>query len=314
MNRKTTRKFLVTGGCGFIGSHLVDKLISQGHSVIIIDDLSTGYLTNIKPHIKKVVLYQEKVENFNFYKLEKVDCVFHLAAQASVPLSIQNFFLSSSSNMLSTFKVIEYCTKKTIPLVYASSSAVYGNLSFGDETGEIQLLSPYAADKYSMEMYLAAGFELNKLPSFGLRFFNVYGPRQDASSPYSGVISLFISQLLHGKPIFVNGGFQTRDFIFVKDVVNCLYKAYHYLIENIDAKVANVLTGKSISINTLYESISNLMNIKQKCIYRELPAGDPINSSGSTALLESLLSIQPSTFINIETGLLETIAFERTKL
>ncbi len=303
------KKFVVTGGCGFIGSHLVELLVSMDHSVTVIDDLSSGFRSNIEDIQSDITLIQEKVEQFNFESLGEIACVFHLAAQASVPYSIDQFFISSSTNMLSTFRVIEFCAVRKIPMVYATSSAVYGNLPFGGETAGIELLSPYAVDKYCMEMYTAANFNLKGLPSFGLRFFNVYGPRQDASNPYSGVISLFVDRLSRGEPITINGGYQTRDFVFVKDVVNCLYKAYNYLLENKAAKVANVLTGKSITIDELVAIIASTMNVKPVCHYRELPAGDPESSLGSTLLMEGLLNVNTENFVDIESGLKETINY-----
>lgn len=308
------KKFVVTGGCGFIGSHLVELLISLGNSVTIIDDLSSGFYSNIENIPGEITFLQEKVEHFNFQSLGETACVFHLAAQASVPYSIDHFYLSSSTNLLSTFKVIEFCTERKIPMVYATSSAVYGNLPYGSETEGIELLSPYAVDKYCMEMYTAANFNLKGSPSFGLRFFNVYGPRQDASNPYSGVISLFVDKLSRGESITINGGYQTRDFVFVKDVVNCLFRAYEYLLKNKTAKVANILTGKSISIDELVSYISGIMDVKPICNYRALPAGDPEISLGSTILMESLLAVDQSSFVNIESGLRETIAYMTKKI
>ena len=168
------KKFVVTGGCGFIGSHLVELLSSKGHSVIIIDDLSSGLASNISTLKGDIEFIEAKVETFDFLSIGYVDAIFHLAAQASVPFSINNFVSSSSTNLLSTFKVIEYCTHFDIPMVYASTSAVYGNLHYGVEMGDIELLSPYATDKYCMEMYTASNFNLRGISSFGLRFFNVY--------------------------------------------------------------------------------------------------------------------------------------------
>ncbi len=308
------KKFIVTGGCGFIGSHLIERLVADGHSIIVLDDLSTGNLSNLGSFSDEVQIVVTKIEDYDFDILPKTDGLFHLAAQASVPFSITHFFQSSKTNILSTFKVIEYCSQNSIPIVYATSSAVYGNLSFGSEAGDIQLLSPYSADKYAMEMYLSAYYNLRALPSFGLRFFNVYGPRQDSTSPYSGVISLFISQLLQNQPLIVNGGHQTRDFIFVKDVVECLVRAYHYLQVGKTAQVSNVLTGISISINDLVKYIGNILKVDPVCIYRELPPGDPIASEGSIKLLESLLEIKTSEFVNIKKGLKETISWAKLLL
>ena len=147
------KTFLVTGGCGFIGSHLSQALFELGHSVIIIDDFSSGDVDNISEFVKDVKLYACKVEEFNFESLDKIDCIFHLAAQASVPYSIDNLFESSSTNLLSTLKVIEFGLKEDVPVVYASSSALYGNLSTGIENSDVDLLSPYAVDKLVAEIY-----------------------------------------------------------------------------------------------------------------------------------------------------------------
>lgn len=303
------KKFIVTGGCGFIGSHLVELLAGKGHSVVVIDDLSSGYISNVSWIRGDVNVFEAKVEEFNFKSIGSVDAVFHLAAQASVPFSIDHFVSSSGANMLSTFKVMEYCTEHDIPMVYATSSAVYGNLPFGVETGEIELLSPYATDKYCMEMYTAANFNLKGIRSFGLRFFNVYGPRQDASNPYSGVISIFADRLLKKQPITINGGYQTRDFVYVKDVVNCLFRSYEYLLQNKAAKISNVLTGKSISIDQLVDYLADIIDVKPEKNYRELPAGDPEISLGSTEQMCGLLNVQAEQFIKIKDGLMNTISY-----
>jgi UDP-glucose 4-epimerase len=303
------KKFIVTGGCGFIGSHLVELLASKEHEVYVIDDLSTGFIKNIDFISGKVCLKESKIEKFDFFSLGKVEAVFHLAAQASVPYSINHFVSSSTTNLISTFRVIEYCNAFKIPMVYASSSAVYGNLPFGSEIGDVQLLSPYATDKYCMEMYCRANFNIKNVSSFGLRFFNVYGPRQDSSNPYSGVISIFIDKFMRRQSITINGGYQTRDFIFVKDVVDCIFRAYLHLQNNQGAKVCNVLTGDSISIDDLVLKLSDLMCLTPDRIYKKLPPGDPESSLGSVQQMMSLLEVNPSNFINLKSGLKETIDY-----
>ena len=180
---------LVTGGAGFIGSHLCEYLVKQGHNITVVDDLSTGYKSNLSYVLDIIDFHEEKIEFFDFAKLSKIDSVVHLAAQVSVPVSIDDFGVSSTSNLSGTIKVIDFCKRKQLPFVYASSSAVYGNLDFGDDSGSlVNLLSPYAADKYVMELYAKVAHQLYQLSSIGLRFFNVYGPLQDPSSAYSGVI------------------------------------------------------------------------------------------------------------------------------
>ena len=186
--------------------------------------MSAGDLDNLNSIIEAIDFYQAKIEKFDFVKIGRVDAVIHLAAQASVPVSVECFRDSSSTNLLGTISVLDFCRRHDIPLVYASSSAIYGDLALGDDECEkIDLLSPYAVDKYVMEIYAKAAFRLYGLSSIGLRFFNVYGPRQDAKSPYSGVISVFADRLINGKSIVINGGHQTRDFIYINDVVNAFY-------------------------------------------------------------------------------------------
>ena len=307
------QKVVVTGGCGFIGSHLVEKLIENNYDVVVIDDLSTGKLENIN-NFKNIDLKIFKVEEYNFSKLKNIKAVFHLAAQTSVPYSIDNFYKSTRTNLLSTLKVIDFCVKKTIPFIYASSSAIYGNLKFGDEYKSIDLMSPYAVDKYVTEIYASTINKLYKIPSFGLRFFNVYGPRQDSNNPYSGVISIFIDRLIKKKSITINGGNQTRDFIHVNDIVNCIISSYNKLLNNNSAYYCNILTGKSISINELAYEIAYNLKINPEIHYKELSKNDPMYSNGSIVKMNKILNVNPVNFIDIKNGLKETIDWYKTYL
>lgn len=314
MKNYDMKKFIVTGGCGFIGSHLVERLDQDGASVLVIDDLSSGYAENIKDCGSRVQLHVGTVEDFIFQGLGKIDCVFHLAAQASVPFSIDNLYTSSSSNLRSTLKVLDFCARENIPLVYASSSAVYGNLPLGIESADVDLLSPYAADKYVSEIYCSLAHKLYSMRSYGLRFFNVYGPRQDPTNPYSGVISIFVNRLLKGLPITVNGGYQTRDFIFVKDVVEGIHRAYEFLEDNCTASVSNVLTGDSISIDELVGILADILKVKPDCKYQSLPSGDPAISSGSIELMEANLALDPSGITAFPVGLARTVDWMRYRI
>ncbi len=305
-------KYLVTGGCGFIGSNLVEKLLYDGHEVIVIDNLSTGYKKNISSFLDKIEFYNENIEGFNFSKIDKADVVIHLAAQASVPLSIKNFEESSTSNIIGTIRVINFCKSNKIPLVYASSSAIYGDLDLGNDCKDnFDILSPYSADKYLMEVYSDVAFKNFELSSIGLRFFNVYGPKQDPHSPYSGVISIFIEKHLKKDSIVIFGGHQTRDFIYVKDVVNCICKSVDTVLQKKICETINVLTGKSITINYLADKISEICKFKAEKNYLDLPPGDPEKSEGSTEKMSTLLKMDPSSFINIDNGLENTISFIR---
>jgi len=308
-------KYLVTGGAGFIGSHLVELLIKNNHKVVCVDDLSTGYQSNLSSVIDKIDFYEEKIELFDFNKLSDIGAIVHLAAQASVPLSITNFSDSSSSNLLSAIKVIDYCRLHHIPLVYASSSAIYGNLEFGnDEIDNIDLLSPYATDKYTMELYSKTAHKIYQLSSVGLRFFNVYGPRQDPGSPYSGVISIFADKLLKEQNITINGGYQTRDFIYVKDVTNIIYRAITLASKNSICETSNVLTGKSVTIDELAEKMMKIIDVKVKVSYQSLTAGDPKQSNGSSKKMIRLFKVKPDDFTKLNNGLISTVDFIKKSL
>jgi len=236
--------------------------------------------------------------------------VVHLAAQVSVPLSVDEFGLSSSSNLLGAIKVIDFCRCNKVALVYASSSALYGNLELGDDDDStVDLLSPYAVDKYVMERYAKVANQLYNLSSIGLRFYNVYGPRQDPSSTYSGVISIFSDRLLRGDSITINGGYQSRDFIYIEDVVKAIYKSVLTANERILCEQINVLTGQSISIDRVADMLMAAVGIQVEKIYQELPAGDPKRSKGTTEKMQRILCADLNDMISIEAGLLSTVNF-----
>lgn len=301
---------LVTGGAGFIGSHLCEHLVGEGHQIAVVDDLSSGDKSNLCSIIDVIDFYEGKIEVFDFSKLSNIDAVVHLAAQVSVPVSIDDFGRSSSSNLLGTIKVIDFCSSYQLPLVYASSSALYGNLELGDDSSStVDLLSPYAADKYVMEIYAKVAYKLYRLSSIGLRFYNVYGPRQDPSSAYSGVISIFSDRLLRGKSITINGGFQSRDFIYVEDIVKAIDKAVVTANTGVICEQINILTGRSISVDCIADMLINTVGAQVQKIYRELPAGDPKRSKGTTAKMQQLLDIDLDGMVPIDVGLLSTVNF-----
>ncbi len=309
-----SKRILVTGGAGFIGSHLCDALIQSGNEIVVVDDLSSGYEENIAHLSEKIEFYEETIETIDLRKIKKINGVIHLAAQTSVPLSIENYRVSSRSNIDGSINVIDFCKNNQLPLVFASSSAVYGNLPRGDDTSlEIDLISPYAVDKYSMELYAKMAHTVYQLPNIALRFFNVYGERQDPNSQYSGVISVFINQMNNDMEVTIHGGYQTRDFIYVSDVVNSIIGSMKLLYKESIAEKINILTGKSTSIDDLFLMLAGHLDYRKKPKYTDLLVGDPIESGGTQLKLEDLLLLNPKDFTSLQNGLLKTINFQKNK-
>ena len=304
----TETNILVTGGGGFIGSHVCDELIRLGNTLTVIDDLSTGNIENLQGIVNDIDFYEEKIETFNLNSLKDIGAIIHLAAQTSVPLSIEKFKDSSNSNISGCLNIIDYSKEKGIPLVYASSSAVYGNLPIGDDSSmNTDLISPYAVDKYTMELYGKMANALYQLPNIGLRFFNVYGERQDPSSQYSGVISVFIDQMLNQQQVTIHGGHQTRDFIYVSNIVESIIASLSLLKKRRIFENINVLTGVSTSINELFKILAQHIDYNISPKYTDLLLGDPIESGGTIAKLQSRLMLDPNVFKTLNEGLLRTI-------
>jgi UDP-glucose 4-epimerase len=305
-------KYLVTGGAGFIGSHLIESLLFEGNQVVCIDDLSSGHLSNI-PKNEHVIFINKSIQNIEIAELPNIDGIFHLAAQASVLKSIEDFYNSSANNLLGTLKVLDLANKFKIPIVYATSSAVYGNLANGNDANKkFDILSPYAQDKLTMEHYAGMAWKVYKTKSIGLRFFNVYGPRQDPTNSYSGVISIFVDRLLKGMPVTVNGGYQTRDFIYIGDVVNVLLKSMKILFHKDTCEVVNVGTGISITIDILLETLNILLGTEPEVIRAKLPEGDPAISGGTYKKLEKIIDVNIRHFSPLKVGLQKTVDYYKT--
>lgn len=251
-------KIVVTGGAGFIGSHLVDRLLADGHEVTVIDNFSTGRPQNLEHQKRNKNLSLHELDIANAESIEPLfegaDWVFHIAALADIVPSIQNPASYYSSNVVGTFSVLEAARKHGVKrFVYAASSSCYGIPSQypTPETAPAQPQYPYALTKWIGEQTVLHWGQVYKLPVVSTRFFNVYGPRSRTSGTYGAVFGVFLAQKLANKPMTVVGdGNQTRDFIFVLDLVDALVKAAE---SNVTGEVFNVGTGRPVSINRLTE-------------------------------------------------------------
>ena len=273
-----TKKVVVTGGAGFIGSHLIERLVEQGYQVIALDDLSTGKMENIRELLRNdiVEFIRGSVTDLELLKglFKGASYVFHLAALPSVPRSLENPLDCHQVNVTGTLNVLLAARGNGVrKVVYASSSSVYGDTpTLPKEEGMFpHPLSPYAAAKLAGEYYCQVFNEAYKLPTVCLRYFNVYGPRQDANSQYAAVIPRFIKKVYEGTSTIIFGdGEQTRDFTFVKDAVEATFLA----AESNARGVFNVAGGQSITINKLAELIIKLVGNKVEPIHQEPRPGD----------------------------------------
>lgn len=281
--------YLVTGGCGFIGSHLADRLLAVGHAVTILDNLSSGTLTN-KPAAASLVVGDVADPEAVRTAMEGVDGVFHLAAVASVQRSQELWAETHRTNLSGAVTVFEAARDARqggpVPVVYASSAAVYGdnpNTPLSEEATP-RPLSAYGVDKLGCELHGRVAWAIQGVPTVGFRFFNVYGPRQDPLSPYSGVISIFARRVARGEEVQIHGdGQQVRDFVFVGDVVRILALAMERRM--LGAQVFNLCTGRPTSLIMLLEVLQELCGSRVAVRHTPPRAGDIRVSIGDPGLM-----------------------------
>lgn len=288
-------EFLVTGGCGFIGSHLVDRLLADGHKVRVFDDLSTGKRENLPANVELIedcITDATALERAAF----GVDGIYHLAAIASVERSNEAWAETHKVNLTGTinaFEAARYAGPKPVPVVYASSAAVYGDtaspqLSEFDKPGP---LTAYGADKYGCELSARVAGLVHQVPTVGLRFFNVYGPRQDPKSPYSGVISIFLDRVRENQALRIFGdGEQCRDFVFVEDVVEALTLAFERA--GTVPLIANVCTGKATTVNELASLTMRALGNTVLVRHGDARRGDIRSSIGNISVARQKLGFE----------------------
>ena len=300
--------YTITGGAGFIGSHLADALLAKGHRVRILDDFSTGHVHNLDPRCEVVrgdVCDPAAVRR----AMVGASGCFHLAAIASVVRANEDWMGTHRVNLGGTVTVLDCArTLGGLPVVYASSAAVYGSQEgVADEALAVVPRTAYGVDKLGSEQHAKVGMLVHGVPSVGFRFFNVYGPRQDPSSPYSGVISIFANEIGAGRPVTLHGdGSQTRDFVFVADVAAHLMAGMRLLETAPGALVLNVCTGREISVYDLAVMIGRVSGREPDIRRGAARVGDIARSVGSPQRATAALGVAAGT--GLRDGLAATLA------
>ncbi|MDO8428041.1 MAG: NAD-dependent epimerase/dehydratase family protein [Candidatus Diapherotrites archaeon] len=307
-----SKKIVVTGGAGFIGSHLVETLVQKNFDVTVIDNLFTGKkenLSNIWGEINFVngSVLDSAILTKNF---ADADCVFHLGGVRSMLKSVEDPLLYNHVNIDGTLNVLAAArTKNVRRVIFASSSSIYGNpVRFPiQENCFPNPRNPYALSKLAAEYYCKMYFELFGLETISLRYFNVYGPRQDFSSQYGMVVPVFVSNVLQNKtPVIWGTGSQSRDFVYVSDIVSANLNALTAGKKAIGQSI-NVCQGKSVSVNQILETVNHLLHKDIQAKYTPVKKGDVLKTLGSPALAKRLLSF--SCKVSFAEGMRKTIAW-----
>jgi UDP-glucose 4-epimerase len=301
-------QYLVTGGCGFIGSHLADALLEQGHEVRVLDNLSTGTRENA-PEGAELVIGDVADRIAVRHAVKGVDGIYHLAAVASVERSNEDWVGTHVINLTGCINMFDAARSARpegpIPVVYASSAAVYGhnaNMPLAERDAPAPMTA-YGADKLGCELHARVAASIHGVPTTGLRFFNVYGPRQDPHSPYSGVISIFCDRLREGKPLTIYGdGEQVRDFIHVSDVVRFLGRTIAAPMAA--GEVFNVCTGTGTTVLQLAKVIADLCGVSPDLMFRAPRPGDVKLSIGQPNRSQRQFGIKAE--VSLRDGLKDT--------
>ena len=305
------RKVLVTGGAGFIGSHIVDALVRRGDRVRVLDNLSTGNLANLAEFRDRIEFIQADLNDAAAVAraVEGVDCIFHEAALASVPRSVEKPLDTNAACVTGTVVLLDLARKAGVRrLVYAASSSAYGNQPAASkrESDLPMPISPYGAAKVAAEYYCQAFAALGQIETVALRYFNVFGPRQDPNSEYSAVIPRFITLMLGGKrPTVFGDGYQSRDFTFVGDVVEGNLLAAD--APGVSGRVFNVATGHQVNLLELLASLNRLLKTSVEPIFAPPRAGDVRESLADITLARQHLNYEPR--VRFEEGLRRSIDY-----
>jgi nucleoside-diphosphate-sugar epimerase len=303
--------YLVTGAAGFIGSNIVEELVRRGEAVRALDNLSTGKLANIQPYMDRIDFVQADLTDLDALKeaVAGVDYILHQGALPSVPRSVSDPLLSHESNATGTLKLLIAARDAGVKkVVYASSSSVYGDSPTLPKREEMptQPQSPYAVNKLAAEEYCKVFTRVYGLPTVSIRYFNVFGPRQDPTSQYAAVIPAFIAAIMAGKrPTIYGDGLQTRDFTHVQNIVHANLLACH--TDGADGEAVNVACGERISLLDLMSEINRVLGTDVQPVFDDARLGDVKHSLADISKAERLLGYRPALLFS--EGLTHTIRY-----
>ncbi len=300
-------KILVTGGAGFIGSHVVDAFVELGHEVVVIDNLSTGREENVNPKAKLIKMNIEDPDVLNVFEEEKFDVVDHHAAQMDIRLSVADPIFDATNNILGTINLLQASVKTNVKkfIFISSGGAIYGEQDYfpADENHATRPLSPYGITKLTGEKYLFYYANTYNLNFISLRYANIYGPRQNPKGE-AGVVAIFASKLLAGEQPIINGdGKQTRDYVYVADVVAANVKALDY--EEND--YVNIGTGRETDVNVLFHKINALCGGTGEEVHGPGKPGEQLRSVLNNEKAKKLFNWEPQ--VSIEQGLANTVEY-----
>lgn len=308
-------RFLITGGAGFIGSHIVEYLLQHGAGLVrVLDNFATGYRQNLASlsHYPNFELIEGDIQDAAtcMQACESIDYVSHQAALGSVPRSIQNPIATNSVNIGGFVNILFACQQQGVKrVVYASSSSVYGSEPHLPKIEHRigKPLSPYALTKFANELYADVFAQTYNMALIGLRYFNIFGPRQSPQGAYAAVIPLFIAHLQQGKPPYINGdGSQSRDFTYVENAVQANIRALFATKPDALGQVYNIAVGERYTINELYDNIAELLQCTHiKAQYRQARAGDIAHSLADISKAKTLLGYEPT--FSFKAGLALTV-------
>ena len=307
-------RYLVTGGAGFIGSHVVDALVSRGETVRVVDDLSTGCRENLARHADLELITADLADrDAAEASVDGVDCAIHLAGLSSTLQSVREPRRTHRANVDATHELLLAARDAGVRrVVLASSAAVYGEPEAlpTHEGAHLRPLSPYALQKRIGEQYAGLFGRMNGLEAVALRFFNVFGPRQGPHSEYSGVISRFLGALLAGRPPTIHGdGEQTRDFLYVVDAARAALRAC--AAPAASGRTINIARGQRVSVNALYALLQRLTGVSKAARHAAARPGDVRHSQADVSLARELLDFAPG--VTVEEGLRRTMAWQQAR-